>query len=174
MTPGAVNAHDLAGAPDGLALLHVLPLAEECDPDVVLLEVERDPGHAVLELEPLQGDAALEPVDAGDAVPDLEDGPDLAQVGLDIEPLDAVLEDGGDLFRSQLQGCAPSVSARSRTPLSERRSPWPIMGEPPCSPRPPPLVRVADKSLRAFPKGVRLAAAVVASFTSGRRTELLA
>ena len=32
----------LAGAADGLALLDVLPVAEERDADVVLLEVERD------------------------------------------------------------------------------------------------------------------------------------
>src|SRR5204863_4988457 len=35
------DAGDLAGAPDRLALLHVLPLSEERRTDVVLLEVER-------------------------------------------------------------------------------------------------------------------------------------
>ena len=39
------HAHDLAGAADRLALLHVLPLAEERGADVVLLEVERDAGR---------------------------------------------------------------------------------------------------------------------------------
>jgi aspartyl-tRNA(Asn)/glutamyl-tRNA(Gln) amidotransferase subunit A len=34
-----------------------------------------------------------------------------------------------------------------------------MLGEPPCSRRPPPLVRCADKELRAFPKGGRFAAA---------------
>ena len=34
-----------------------------------------------------------------------------------------------------------------------------MLGERPCSPRPPPLVRFADKALCAFPKGVRFAAA---------------
>jgi hypothetical protein len=54
----------------------------------------------VIELEHLHGDGALEPVDAGDAVTDLEDGSDLGEVGLDGELLDALLEDGGDLFRA--------------------------------------------------------------------------
>src|SRR5206468_8299383 len=44
------NARDLAGAPDGLALLDQLPVAEERGADVVLLEVEREPDDAVLEL----------------------------------------------------------------------------------------------------------------------------
>ena len=92
------HAHDLAGATDRLALLHVLPLAEERGADVVLLEVERDAGHAVLELEPLERDAVLEAVDAGDAVADLEDAADLGEVGLDVELLDPILEDRGDLF----------------------------------------------------------------------------
>ena len=92
------HAHDLAGALDGLALGDLLPLAEEGDADVVLLEVERDAGDAVLELEHLHRHAALEPVDAGDAVADLEDGADLGEVGLDVVGLDALLEDRGDLF----------------------------------------------------------------------------
>jgi hypothetical protein len=37
---------------------------------------------------------------------------------------------------------------------------WLMLGEPPGSPRPLPLVRFADKALRAFPEGVRFAAAV--------------
>ena len=92
------HAHHLAGAAHRLALLDVLPLAEERDADVVLLEVERDADDAVLELEPLERDAVLEAVDAGDAVADLEDGADLAEVGLDVVLLDPLLEDRGDLF----------------------------------------------------------------------------
>ena len=88
----------LPGSLDGLALGDLLPLAEERDADVVLLEVERDAGDAVLELEHLHGQAALEAVDAGDAVADLEDGADLGEVGLDVVVLDALLEDRGDLF----------------------------------------------------------------------------
>ena len=73
------DAHHLAGAAHRLALLDLLPLAEERDADVVLLEVERDADDAVLELEPLERDAVLEPVDARDAVADLQDGADLGR-----------------------------------------------------------------------------------------------
>ena len=76
----------------------MLPLAEERDADVVLLEVEGDADDAVLELEQLERDAVLEPVDAGDAVADLEHRADLGQVGLDVVLLDPLLEDRGDLF----------------------------------------------------------------------------
>ena len=45
-------------------------------------------------------ETAFEPVDAGDAVADLEDGADLGQVGLDGVLLDPLLEDRRDLFRA--------------------------------------------------------------------------
>jgi hypothetical protein len=94
------DAHDAAGALHGPALADLLPVPEEGDSDVVLLEVERDARDAVLELEHLHRHAALEPVDPGDAVADLEDGADLGEVGLDVVGLDALLEDRGDLFRA--------------------------------------------------------------------------
>ena len=94
------DAGDAAGAADGLALLDLLPLAEERGADVVLLEVERDAGDAVLELEHLQRDGALQAVDAGDAVADLQHLADLGEVGLDVEVLDPLLQEGGDLFRA--------------------------------------------------------------------------
>ena len=78
----------------------MLPLAEERSADVVLLEVEGDSRHAVLELEPLERDAVLDAVDAGDAVSDLEDAANLREVRLDVELLDPILEDRGDLFRA--------------------------------------------------------------------------
>ena len=94
------HAGDAAGAADGLALLDLVPLAEQGGADVVLLEVERDARDAVLELEHLQRDRALQAVDAGDAVADLQHLADLGQVGLDVEVLDPLLEEGGDLFRA--------------------------------------------------------------------------
>ena len=98
------HAHHRAGAAHRLALLHVLPLAEERDADVVLLEVEGDAHDAVLELEPLERDAVLEAVHARDAVADLEHGPDLREIGLDVVLLDPLLEDRGDLFGAELHG----------------------------------------------------------------------
>ena len=92
------DAHHRAGAAHRLALLDVLPLAEERDADVVLLQVEGDAYDAVLELEALERDAVLKPVDAGDAVADLKDGADLGEVGLDVVLLDPLLQDRGDLF----------------------------------------------------------------------------
>ena len=82
---------DLAAAADGLALLDVLPLAEERGADVVLLEVQGDADDAVLELEHLERERVLEAVHAGDPVADLEDGADLGQVGLDVVLLDPLL-----------------------------------------------------------------------------------
>jgi hypothetical protein len=38
----------------------------------------------VIELEHLEGDAVLEPVHAGDAVAELEDGADLGKIGVDF------------------------------------------------------------------------------------------
>ena len=38
---------------------------------------------------------------------------------------------------------------------------WLMLGEPPGFPRPLPLVRFADKALRAFPEGGRFAAAAL-------------
>ena len=52
----------------------------------------------MLELEHLHRDRVLEPVRAGDAVADLENGADLGEVGLDVVVLDPVLQDRGDLF----------------------------------------------------------------------------
>ena len=90
---------DLAGAPHRVALLDLVPLAEQRDADVVLFEVEGEADDAVVELEHLERDAVLEPVHAGDAVAELEDGADLGKVRVDVEFLDPFAEDGGDLFR---------------------------------------------------------------------------
>jgi hypothetical protein len=70
------------GALDRVALDDLLPLAEEHGADVVGLEVQREADHVVRELEHLERHAVLEPVDAGDAVADGQDGADLGQVGL--------------------------------------------------------------------------------------------
>jgi hypothetical protein len=66
--------------------------------DVVGLEVEREAGHVVREFEQLQGHAVVESVHARDAVGDRQDRADLREVGAAVlEPLDALLEDAGDL-----------------------------------------------------------------------------
>jgi hypothetical protein len=85
----------------------VLPLAEQRGADIVLLEVEGEPDDTVLELEHLERDTVLEPVDARDAVTDLQDGADLGEVGLDVVVLDPLLQDRGDLFWTQLHSLSP-------------------------------------------------------------------
>ena len=109
------HGRDAAGAADRLALLDLVPLAEERGADVVLLEVEREADDAVLELEHLEREAVLEAVDAGDAVADLQDGADLGEVRLDVELLDPLAQDRRDLFgaklhSSQLLACGEVVA----------------------------------------------------------------
>ena len=70
-----------AGALDRVALDDLVPLAEQHDADVVLLEVQREAGHVVGQVEHLERHAVVEPVDAGDAVGDREHGADLGEVG---------------------------------------------------------------------------------------------
>ena len=83
-----------------------------------------EPGHAVLELEHLHGEGVLEAVDARDAVADLEHGADLAQVRLDVEVLDSLLEDRGDLFRAEFHGTPFRVQPRTASScLRELRRP---------------------------------------------------
>src|ERR1044072_3314545 len=96
------HARDGARPLDRLALLDVLPLAEERGADVVLLEVEREAGDAVLELEHLGRERVLEAVDARDPVADLQHGADLGEVALDVVLLDPLLEDRSDLFGAKL------------------------------------------------------------------------
>ena len=66
------DLEQLAGALDRVALDDLVPLAEQHGADVVLLEVEGEAGDVVRQLEHLQRHAVLEPVDAGDAVGDLQ------------------------------------------------------------------------------------------------------
>ena len=61
----------------GVVLGKQLPVAEQHHGDVVLLEVQREARDTVRELDHLERDTALEPVDARDAVRELDDGADL-------------------------------------------------------------------------------------------------
>ena len=103
----------LPGAPDRVALLDEGVVAEEHDADVVLLEVQREAGDVVGQLEHLERHARLEAVDAGDAVADLEDAPDLLDVHGARVLLDLAPEDLGDLVGSELHlGRRPLCSGR--------------------------------------------------------------
>src|SRR5439155_2336210 len=132
------NARHTARSPHRLALADVLPLAEDSHADVVLLEVESDPDHVVLELQHLRGDVVLEPVDAGDAVADLEHGADLGQIGLDVVLLDPRLQDLRDLFGAKLQVVSYLAVISSRRRRSRRpRTLASTRIEPACSTTPP-------------------------------------
>ena len=92
------NLEQAPGALDLIALLDLVPLAEQHGADVVGLEVEREAGHVVRQLEELTRHDVVEAVDARDAVRHGQDGAHLGEVGAAVlEALDAALEDAGDL-----------------------------------------------------------------------------
>ncbi len=100
---------DLEQAPgplDRVALLDLVPVAEQHGADVVGLEVEREPRHVVGELEHLERHAVVQAVHARDAVGDGQHGADLGEVAsvAVVESLDAALEDAGDLVWLDLHG----------------------------------------------------------------------
>ena len=85
------DLQQLAGALDGVALDDLVPVAEEHGADVVGLEVQRQADDVVGQLEHLERHAVVEPVDAGDAVADLEHGADLGEVRrAGVHPLDPI------------------------------------------------------------------------------------
>ena len=120
------NAHHLTGAADRVAFANLLPLTEQHNGDVGLLEVEGEAGHTMRQLQHLEGNAALEAVDAGNAVANLDDGADFLDIGGVLETTDLVLEDGCDLVGAQLhvflrQTVGMRAARRSRPRRSRRR-----------------------------------------------------
>jgi hypothetical protein len=93
----------------------LLPVAEQHRADVVGLEVERQADDVVGQLEHLEGHRVLEAVHARDAVGDRQHGADLGERrAARVEPLDAALEDAGDLVRVDLHVRLGSLASRSR------------------------------------------------------------
>ena len=86
---------DGAGPLDGVAFLDFAVGAEDHDADIVGFEVQRHALDAARELDEFAGLHVVEPIDAGDAVTDAQDLPDLRNLGFLAEILDLVLEDGG-------------------------------------------------------------------------------
>src|SRR5207249_4598596 len=104
------HRHDAAGAPDLVALLDVARLAEEHRSDGVLLQVEGDAGHAVGQLEQLARHAALEPVQARDAVSHRHDGTHLGDVHPRGEAPELLADDPADLVGANVHvALAPRV-----------------------------------------------------------------
>ncbi len=103
---------DAPGRLDGLLLLEAVHLAQDDGADRVLVEVEREPERPVLELEQLVHRGAGQPRDAGDAVTDLDDAPDLLGAHGRGVVLDVALQRLGDLTGVNRELChhsAPSV-----------------------------------------------------------------
>ena len=94
------HVDDRAGALDRVALADAAVLAEDHDADIVEFEVEGHALHAVRELDHLAGLHLVEAVDAGDAVADRQDLPDLGDIRLAAETGDLLLQDRRDFRRT--------------------------------------------------------------------------
>src|SRR2546422_397517 len=103
--------------PDDVAFLDERVVAEEHRADPFLLEVEDHPDDVAGELEQLARHRPLEPVDARDAVADLDDAADLLQVHLRLVARELLPDDLADL--SGLDHPCP-LTSRSRN-----RASWP-------------------------------------------------
>src|SRR5262249_55523201 len=116
------HLRDAAGALHDVAFADGAIFAEEDRAEVVLLEIENHPNDVLREGEQLAGHRTLEPVYAGDAVPDFDDPPDLGEIGLALELLDLPSDDLADL--AGLDHAAPPAPLMRRS----RRAPsWPAM-----------------------------------------------
>ena len=116
-------------------------VAEDDRADRLLLEVEGHAHDPAGELEHLRGERAVEPVDLGDAVADLDDRADVARLDARVERVDGGLDDAGDLVGADGHACESprgrpraswfrSRSRRPRTLPSIRRSPTRTMRPP--------------------------------------------
>ena len=167
------HGHDAAGALDLVAFLDLGVLAHEHDADRVLFEVQGDGHDAVGQLEQLARHAALEAVDAGDAVPHGEHGPGLGDVDAGGEAAQLLADDLGDLFGPNvhappLSSPSPPASAAAtsaaRAP-SRRRSVLP--SSPACRPRSRGSTRCCRSTSRPVAAPRALATARVCVSSSG-------
>jgi hypothetical protein len=111
----AVADGDLQDAARGLhrlPLLDVVGLAEHDGADGLLVEVQRQPDRAVGELEHLVDGRVRQAGDAGDAVADLGDAAHRHGLDRGLEPVEVLLDRGGDVAGGDRQFCH-RVSSRS-------------------------------------------------------------
>src|SRR5487761_1994236 len=92
--------HHSPGGLDDIAFLDGGRIAQDDGADGLLGQVQGHAHHAAGELQELGGERALEPVDRGDAVADLDDRPDVARLRGRIEVVDVGLDDADDLVGS--------------------------------------------------------------------------
>src|SRR6185503_18948580 len=113
---GLAHRHlrDALGARDRIALLDLGVVAEEHRADVVGLQVQDESEHPAREFQQLAGQRLLEPVDARDAVADLDHASRFLEVDLGLVALELTLDDVADLFRLDhvLSPCQPLAHAR--------------------------------------------------------------
>ena len=95
---------DAARGLDGVAFLDRGGVAEDDRADGLLLEVQGHAHHPARELEHLGREGAVEPVDLGDAVTDLDDRADAARLGRRVERVDRRLDDADDLVGTDGHG----------------------------------------------------------------------
>src|SRR5712692_8059196 len=127
--------------PDDVAFLDERVVAEQHRADLFLLEVEDHPDDVAGELEQLARHRPLEPVDARDAVADLDDAADLLQVHLRLVARELLPDDLADLsgldHRYPRRGAAPPF--RTSPPRVARAKPalerGLVMREPLAQPR---------------------------------------
>ena len=121
------HLRDAVRALDDVALLDRPVLAEEHGAHLVPLEVEHHPHDVAGELEELARHRLLEPVDARDAVADLDDAADLLDVDRRLEARKLALDDLADL---------PGLDHSCRLLLNRARAPGLRHARAPPQPRP--------------------------------------
>src|SRR5258706_5939395 len=88
---------DAPGRLDRVALLDPRGIAEDDRTDGLLLEVEGHAHDPARELEQLLAEGALQAIDLGDAVADLDDRAHVTRLGIGVERVDRRLDDADDL-----------------------------------------------------------------------------
>src|SRR6478672_3681998 len=97
------HRQDLSGAPDLLAFLDLLEVAQDDGTDLSHVEVERDAERTARELQQLVGHRRRQPLDPSDAVTGIADRAHLLPRGLGREGSDVVLDRAPDLVRGDRQ-----------------------------------------------------------------------
>ena len=116
------NGEDLACPPNLISLFDLGIVAQDHGPDIVLFEVEGHPVDSLGKFKHLGGHATGKPLDPGDPVPGLDDLPYLFDLHLDLKLLDVLLQDGGYLFRIDLQFHGLHLFLQPPFPQEERES----------------------------------------------------
>ena len=96
---------DASGRLDRVAFLDRRRVAQDDRADRLLLEVEGHAHQPAREFEQLRRERAGQPVDLGDAVADLDHGPDAARLDARVEVVDRGFDDAGDLVGTDGHRC---------------------------------------------------------------------